>query len=105
MSGALKVYARANQGVVVSPFILGGAMGPVTQPALLAQAHVEAMAGIALAQLVRPGAPVVYGNFQTTMDLQAPARPPSARRRRTSRPSPSASCAGGWACRCAAAAT
>ena len=73
MTGALKVYARANQSVVVSPFILGGAMGPVTQPALLAQAHAEAMAGIALAQLVRPGSPVVYGNFLTTMDLRSGA--------------------------------
>lgn len=73
MSGALKVYARANQSVVVSPFILGGAMGPVTQPALLAQAHAEAMAGIALSQLVRKGAPVVYGNFLTTMDLKTGA--------------------------------
>ncbi|MEM7224528.1 MAG: trimethylamine methyltransferase family protein [Pseudomonadota bacterium] len=73
MSGALKAYARANQSVVVSPFILGGAMGPVTQPALLAQAHAEAMAGIALSQLVRPGAPVVYGNFLTTMNLKTGA--------------------------------
>lgn len=73
MSGALKVYARANQSVVVSPFILGGAMGPVTQPALLAQAHAEAMAGIALSQLVRRGAPVVYGNFLTTMNLKTGA--------------------------------
>ena len=73
MSGALKAYARANQSVVVSPFILGGAMGPVTQPALLAQSHAEAMAGIALAQLVRKGAPVVYGNFLTTMNLKTGA--------------------------------
>ena len=73
MSGALKAYARANQSVVVSPFILGGAMGPVTQPALLAQAHAEAMAGIALSQLVRRGAPVVYGNFLTTMNLKTGA--------------------------------
>ncbi|MCP4328646.1 MAG: trimethylamine methyltransferase family protein [Alphaproteobacteria bacterium] len=73
MSGALKVYARANQSVVVSPFILGGAMGPVTQPALLAQAHAEAMAGIALSQLVRRGAPVVYGNFLSTMNLKTGA--------------------------------
>lgn len=73
MSGALKVYARANQGVVLSPFILGGAMGPVTQPALIAQAHAEAMAGIALTQLVRPGSPVVYGAFLTTLDLKSGA--------------------------------
>jgi trimethylamine--corrinoid protein Co-methyltransferase len=73
MSGALKTYARANQSVVISPFILGGAMGPVTQPALLAQAHAEAMAGIALSQLVRKGSPVVYGNFLTTMNLKTGA--------------------------------
>lgn len=73
MSGALKAYARANQSCVVSPFILGGAMGPVTQPALLAQSHAEAMAGIALSQLVRKGSPMVYGNFLTTMNLKTGA--------------------------------
>lgn len=73
MSGSLKTYARANQSAVVSPFILGGAMGPVTQPALIAQAHAEAMSGIALSQLVRKGAPVVYGNFLTTMNLKTGA--------------------------------
>ena len=73
MSESLKAYARANQSVMVSPFILGGAMGPVTQPALIAQAHAEAMVGIALSQLVRPGAPVVYGNFLTTLDLRTGA--------------------------------
>lgn len=73
MTGALKAYARANQGVVLSPFILGGAMGPVTQPALIAQAHAEAMVGIALGQLVRPGSPVVYGNFLTTLNLKTGA--------------------------------
>ncbi len=73
MTGALKAYARAGQSTVISPFILGGAMGPVTQPALLAQSHAEAMAGIALSQLVRKGAPVVYGNFLTTMDLKTGA--------------------------------
>ena len=73
MTGALKAYAGANQGIVLSPFILGGAMGPVTQPALIAQAHAEAMVGIALSQLVRPGAPVVYGNFLTTLNLKTGA--------------------------------
>ena len=73
MTGALKAYAAANQGIVLSPFILGGAMGPVTQAALIAQAHAEAMVGIALSQLVRRGAPVVYGNFLTTLDLKSGA--------------------------------
>ncbi len=73
MTGALRAYAAANQGNVISPFILGGAMSPVTQPALIAQAHAEAMVGIALTQLVRLGAPVVYGTFLTTMDLKTGA--------------------------------
>ena len=73
MTGALRAYAAANQGTVISPFILSGAMSPVTQPALIAQAHAEAMVGIALTQLVRPGAPVVYGSFLTTMDLKTGA--------------------------------
>ena len=73
MTGALKAYARENQSIVISPFILGGAMGPVTQPALLAQAHAETLAGIALSQLIRKGAPVVYGNFLTTMNLKTGA--------------------------------
>lgn len=73
MTGALMEYAAANQAVLLSPFILGGAMGPVTQPALIAQAHAEAMVGVALTQLTRPGAPVVYGNFLTTMNLKTGA--------------------------------
>lgn len=73
MTGALRTYAAANQGNVVSPFILGGAMSPVTQAALIAQAHAEAMVGIALTQLVRKGSPVVYGSFLTTMDLKTGA--------------------------------
>ncbi len=73
MTRALRAYAGANQGNVVSPFILAGAMSPVTQGALIAQAHAEAMVGIALTQLVRRGAPVVYGSFLTTMDLKTGA--------------------------------
>ena len=73
MTAALRTYAAANQGNVISPFIMGGAMSPVTQPALIAQAHAEVMVGIALTQLVRPGAPVVYGSFLTTMDLKSGA--------------------------------
>ncbi|MCP4878054.1 MAG: trimethylamine methyltransferase family protein [Gammaproteobacteria bacterium] len=73
MTAALRTYAAANQGNVISPFIMGGAMSPVTQPAIIAQAHAEVMVGIALTQLVRPGAPVVYGSFLTTMDLRSGA--------------------------------
>ena len=73
MVDSLKAYARANQGCVISPFILGGAMGPVTQPALVAQAMAEAMVGIALTQLIRPGSPMVLGVFLTTMNLRTGA--------------------------------
>lgn len=73
MTGALRAYASANQGSVISPFIISGAMSPVTMPALVAQAHAEVMVGIALTQLVCPGAPVVYGGFLTTMDLKTGA--------------------------------
>ena len=73
MSGALRVYAAANQCVAVSPAIFGGAMGPVSQAAVLAQTLAEGMAGIALSQLVRPGCPVVLGSFHTTMNLKSGA--------------------------------
>ena len=73
MTAALRAYAAANQCAVVVPFILGGAMGPVTTAGALAQCHAEAMVGVALTQLVRPGAPVVYGNFLSSMSLKSGA--------------------------------
>ena len=73
MSKVVRVYAAANQGIVVVPFILGGAMGPVTPAGAIAQAHAEAMVGVALTQLVRPGAPVIYGNFLSSMSLRSGA--------------------------------
>lgn len=71
MTGALKTYAAANQGTVVVPFILGGAMGPVTTAGAVAQSHAETMVGVALTQLVRPGAPAIYGNFLSSMALRS----------------------------------
>lgn len=73
MSSSLRIYAEAGQSTAISPAIFGGAMGPVTQAAVLAQTHAEILAGIALSQLVRPGTPVVYGNFNTTMNLKSGA--------------------------------
>ena len=70
MSGVLREYAAANQCVCVSPAIFGGAMGPVTPAAMAAQTLAEAMSGIALAQLVRPGCPTVLGSFHSTMNLR-----------------------------------
>lgn len=73
MSGALRVYAAANQCVCVSPAIFAGAMGPLAPAAVAAQTLAEAMVGIALAQLVRPGCPVVFGSFHSTMNLKSGA--------------------------------
>ena len=73
MSSVLRVYAAANQCVAVSPAIFGGAMGPVSVAATVAQTLAEGMAGIALAQLVRPGCPCVLGSFHTTMNLRSGA--------------------------------
>ncbi|MDA9008840.1 trimethylamine methyltransferase family protein [Alphaproteobacteria bacterium] len=73
MLGALKVYAKNNQACIVSPFIIGGAMSPVTPAGVMAQALAEGMAGIAFSQLVRPGAPVVFGTFASSMSMQTGA--------------------------------
>lgn len=73
MLGALKVYARANQACIVSPFILAGAMSPVTVAGTLAQVLAEALAGCALTQLLRPGAPVVFGAFVSSISMQSGA--------------------------------
>ena len=73
MLGALKVYARHNQATVVSPFILSGAMSPVTVAGTCAQLFAEALAGMAFAQLVRPGAPVVFGTFGSSISMQSGA--------------------------------
>ena len=73
MLGALKVYARHNQATVVSPFILAGAMSPVTVAGTCAQLFAEALAGMAFAQLVRPGAPVVFGTFGSSISMQSGA--------------------------------
>lgn len=71
MTSVIRTYAAAGQGSVIVPFILAGAMGPVTTAGAIAQAHAETLVGCALTQLVRPGAPVVYGNFLSSMDLRS----------------------------------
>src|SRR4029078_4909468 len=63
MVGALKVYARANQGTIISPFILSGAMSAVTVIGTLTQILAEASVGQALAQLCLPGTPAAFGKF------------------------------------------
>ena len=71
MLAALFEYVRANQPVIVTPFLLMGAMSPVSVAASLAQQMAEAMAGIALTQLIRPGCPVVFGSFLSNTDMQS----------------------------------
>ena len=73
MMGALEVYAAANQACIVSPFIVGGAMSPVSVTGTLTQVLAEAMAGCAYAQLVRPGAPVIFGAFVASIDMNSGA--------------------------------
>ena len=69
MLGAARAYAEANQACIMSPFILAGAMSPVTVAGLAAQALAEALSGMAFCQLVRPGAPVVFGTFASSMSM------------------------------------
>ena len=73
MTGALKVYARNNQACVISPFCISGAMSPVTVAATASQLYAEALSGMAFAQLLRPGAPVVFGTFSSSMSMQSGA--------------------------------
>ncbi len=73
MMGALEVYAAANQACIVSPFIVGGAMAPVSVTGTLTQVLAETLAGVAYSQLVRPGAPVIMGAFVTSIDMNSGA--------------------------------
>ena len=65
--------ARRNQVVVLTPFTLAGAMAPVTLPGALVQQNAEALAGLTLAQCVRPGSPFVYGGFTSNVDMKSGA--------------------------------
>src|SRR3954454_7621721 len=71
MLSALLAYAKANQALVITPFLLMGAMSPVSVPSTLAQQVGEALAGIALVQTIRPGCPTVFGSFLSNTDMQS----------------------------------
>lgn len=73
MMGALEVYARNNQACIISPFIVGGAMAPVSVAGTLTQVLAEVLAGIAYSQIIRPGAPVILGAFVTSIDMNSGA--------------------------------
>jgi trimethylamine--corrinoid protein Co-methyltransferase len=70
MAEGLMTLAEYGQAVAITPFTLSGAMAPVTIAGALALQHAEAMAGIVLAQIVRPGAPVLYGGFTSNVDMK-----------------------------------
>ena len=69
MMGALEVYAEHNQACIVSPFIVGGAMAPVSVAGTLTQVLAEVLAGVSYNQLVRPGAPAIFGAFVSSIDM------------------------------------
>ena len=71
MAQGILDFAAAGQLLIITPFTLAGAMAPVTVVGALTLAHAEALAGITLAQLVRPGAPVVYGGFTSNVDMKS----------------------------------
>ena len=73
MLEAARVYAEHNQATIITPFILAGAMAPTTSAAVAAQTLAEALAGMAFVQLVRPGAPVIFGSFASSMSMQTGA--------------------------------
>ncbi|CAN5832223.1 trimethylamine methyltransferase family protein [soil metagenome] len=73
MLGSARVYAESNQATILTPFILAGAMSPVTVAAVATQTLAEAMVGIAFTQMVRPGAPAILGSFASSMSMQTGA--------------------------------
>jgi trimethylamine--corrinoid protein Co-methyltransferase len=71
MLEGLLAYSEAGQALIVTPFLLMGAMAPVSVPAALVQQTVEVLAGVALAQLVRPQTPCIMGSFLSSTDMQS----------------------------------
>ena len=73
MMGSLEIYSKSNQACIVSPFIVGGAMAPVSVAGTLTQVLAEVLAGIGFSQLVNPGAPVIFGTFVASIDMNSGA--------------------------------
>ncbi len=73
MLGAAKVYSRNNQACIIAPFILAGAMSPVTSAGTLAQILAEVLAGMCFVQLYAPGAPCIFGTFASSISMQSGA--------------------------------
>lgn len=70
MLGGMFGFGRAGQALIITPFVLAGAMSPITMAAAIAQQNAEALAGIAFVQLLRAGAPVIYGGFTSNIDMK-----------------------------------
>ena len=73
MLDAVKVYAKHNQPVLLSPFVLAGASTPASTVGSVTQINAEALAGISFSQLVRPGCPMIYGHYLATVSMQSGA--------------------------------
>jgi trimethylamine---corrinoid protein Co-methyltransferase len=73
MLQGIMAFAGRNQVVCITPFTLAGAMAPVTLAGALAEQNAEALAGMVLTQVVRPGSPVIYGGFTSNVDMQSGA--------------------------------
>lgn len=73
MLGALREFAGAGQGTIIVPAVLAGAMGPVTPAGCMSEILAETLAGMALTQLVRPGAPVIMGSFVGAISMRTGA--------------------------------
>ncbi|MFD2054836.1 trimethylamine methyltransferase family protein [Mesorhizobium calcicola] len=73
MLDSVKVYSANNQAMIFAPFVLGGASTAASTVAAVAQLNAEALAGIAFAQLVRPGAPCIYGQWLATVSMKSGA--------------------------------
>ncbi len=71
MAEGLIAMAAHGQVVAITPFTLSGAMAPVTLAGALTLQHAEALAGIVLTQIVRPGVPVMYGAFTSNVDMRS----------------------------------
>ena len=77
MMGALEVYAENHQAVITSPFLISGAMAPVSAMGVMTQALAELFASMSYTQMIRPGTPAIFGTFAASMSMQS-APPPLA---------------------------
>ncbi|MDE2792783.1 MAG: trimethylamine methyltransferase family protein [Paracoccaceae bacterium] len=73
MLGAMRAFSRRNQPVLCSPFVLGGANTPASVPAAVAQLNAEALSALAYTQVVRKGAPAIYGHYLSTVSMKSGA--------------------------------